>query len=123
MRGTAFRGTISRSINRSINSMYSYPIWLFLFLILPLLLLGAFKLRTLAKYKGVLVLVVIGCLGISVPWDIMSVNDRIWYFSEPHIVGVWLMGLPIEEYFYILLLSLLSACSTILLWERYREIE
>ena len=100
--------------------MYSYPIWLALFLILPLLLLWILRFQTLAKYKWILVLVAIGCLGISVPWDIMSVNDRIWYFSEPHIVGVWLMGLPIEEYLYILLLALLSACSTILLWERDR---
>ena len=101
--------------------MYSYPIWLVLFLIIPLLLLWAFKSQTLVKYKWVLVLVAVGSLVISVPWDIMSVNDRIWYFSEPHIVGVWLIGLPIEEYFYILLLALLSSCSTILLWERYKE--
>jgi lycopene cyclase domain-containing protein len=100
--------------------MYSYPIWLSLFLILPLLLLGIFKFQTLAKYKWVLLLVALGCLVISVPWDILSVNDRIWYFSEPYIVGIWLMGLPIEEYFYILLLGLLSACSTILIWERYK---
>ena len=99
--------------------MYSYPIWLLLFLILPLLLLWGFKFQTLAKYKWVLALVVIGCLGISVPWDIMSVNDRIWYFSEPHIVGIWLLGLPIEEYFYIALLGLLCACSAVLLWERF----
>ena len=99
--------------------MYSYPIWLFLFLVIPLLLLWIFKFQTLAKYKWVLVLVAAGSLGVSVPWDIMSVNDRIWFFSEPHIVGVWLMGLPIEEYFYILLLALLCACSTVLLWERY----
>jgi lycopene cyclase domain-containing protein len=100
--------------------MYSYPLWLFLFLVLPLLLLGTFKFKTLAQYKWVLLLVAVGCLGISVPWDILSVNDRIWYFSEPHIVGMWLLGLPLEEYFYILLLGVLSSCSTILLWERYR---
>lgn len=100
--------------------MYSYPLWLFLFLVLPLLLLGTFKFKTLAQYKWILLLVAVGCLGISVPWDILSVNDRIWYFSEPHIVGVWLLGLPLEEYFYILFLGVLSSCSTILLWERYR---
>ncbi|MDE3088296.1 MAG: lycopene cyclase domain-containing protein [Chloroflexota bacterium] len=99
--------------------MYAYPIWLLFFLILPLMLVSVLKFQTLMKYKLVLVLVAIGCLGISVPWDILSVNDRIWYFSEPHIVGVWLLGLPIEEYLYILLLGLLSSGVTILLWERY----
>jgi lycopene cyclase domain-containing protein len=99
--------------------MYSYPLWLLLFLVLPLVLLWTFKFQTFMKYKWVLVLVAIGCVGVSVPWDILSVNDRIWYFSEPHIVGIWLLGLPIEEYFYIVLLGVLSCCVTILLWERY----
>jgi lycopene cyclase domain-containing protein len=62
---------------------------------------------------------VIGCLGVAVPWDILSVNDRIWYFVEPHVIGVWLYGLPLEEYVYIVCLGLLSSSVTILLWERY----
>ena len=99
--------------------MYSYPLWLLLFLTLPLALIWIFKSQTLMKYKWVLVLTTIGCLIISVPWDILSVNDHIWYFSEPHIVGIWLLGLPIEEYVYISFVGLLAACVTILIWERY----
>jgi len=99
--------------------MYAYPIWLLLFFILPLTLLGILKFRALAKYKLVLAVVVIGCLGVAVPWDLLSVRDRIWYFTQPHIVGVWLLGLPLEEYVYIVFLGLLSSSVTVLLWERY----
>jgi len=71
------------------------------------------------KYGSTLTLTAIGCLAVSVPWDILSVKDHIWYFSKPYILGVWLLGLPIEEYVYILFVGLLSASVTILLWERY----
>ena len=99
--------------------MYSYPLWLLLFLTLPLSLIWIFKFQTLMKYRSALLLTAIGCLAISVPWDILSVNDHIWHFAEPHIVGVWLWGLPIEEYVYILFVGLLSSSVTILLWEHY----
>ena len=99
--------------------MYSYPLWLLLFLTLPLALIWISKFQTLMKYRWALLLTAIGCLAVSVPWDILSVNDHIWYFAEPHIVGVLLVGLPIEEYVYILFVGLLSFSVTILLWERY----
>jgi lycopene cyclase domain-containing protein len=99
--------------------MYSYPLWLLLFLVLPLALLWILNFRTLIKHKVVLVAVLVGCLAVSVPWDILSVEDHIWYFSEPHIVGVWLWGLPVEEYVYISFVALLASSVTILVWERY----
>jgi len=73
----------------------------------------------LIKHKVVLVAVLVGCLAVSVPWDILSVENHIWYFSEPHIVGLWLWGLPVEEYVYISLVALLASSVTILVWERY----
>ena len=99
--------------------MHSYPLWLFLFLILPLALLWIFKFQTLMKYKWALVFTTIGCLLIAVPWDILSVNEHIWYFSKPYILGVWLLGLPIEEYVYITFVAVLSTSVTVLLWEQY----
>ena len=99
--------------------MHSYPLWLLLFSTPPLALIWIFKFQSLMKYKLVLALTIIGCLAIAVPWDILSVNDHIWYFSEPYILGVWLFGLPIEEYIYITFVALLSSSVTVLLWEQY----
>ena len=101
--------------------MYSYPIWLLLFLILPLALLWTWKYKILRKHAGVLGLTVIGCLAVSIPWDILSVNNRIWHFAKPHIFGLWLLGLPIEEYVYIACVGLLASSVTILLWELNAE--
>lgn len=99
--------------------MRAYPLWLLLFLILPLGLIWTFQFRTLMRYRWPLLLTGIGCLAIAVPWDMLAVKDHIWYFSEPYILGVWLFGLPIEEYVYILFVALLSASVTVLAWERY----
>ena len=99
--------------------MRPYPLWLLLFLILPLGLIWIFRFQTLLKYKWVLALTAIGCLAISVPWDLLAVNDHIWYFSEPYILGARLLGLPVEEYVYILFVGLLCSSVTILAWERY----
>jgi lycopene cyclase domain-containing protein len=101
--------------------MYSYPIWLLFFLILPLALFWIWKYKSLRKYAQVLGLTVIGCLAVSIPWDILSVNNRIWYFSKPHIFGLWLLGLPLEEYVYIAGVGLLACSVTVLLWDLYGE--
>ena len=99
--------------------MSSYSLWLLLFLSLPLVLIGMFKFRTLMKYRLALTLTAFGCLALAVPWDRLAVSDHIWYFSDPYILGLWLWGLPVEEYVYILFVGLLSASVTILVWERY----
>ena len=98
--------------------MDTYPLWLAVFFILPLALLWAFNYRTLKKHAAVLGFTAAGCLAISVPWDILSVRDHIWTFRQPQILGVYLLGLPIEEYFYIACMGLLACTVTILLWER-----
>ena len=100
---------------------YSYPLWLCLFLIIPLGTLWKIKYKTLIKYKLVLALTTLGCLAVSIPWDILSVKDRIWYFAIPHILGAWVLGLPLEEYIYITCVGLLSCSVTILFWEKYGE--
>lgn len=99
--------------------MYSYRLWLLIFLTLPLGLISGFRFQILLKYRLVLTLTALGCLALAVPWDMLAVSDHIWYFSEPYILGVWLLGLPIEEYVYILFVGLLSASVTVLVWESY----
>ena len=103
--------------------MYSYPLWLALFLILPLAILWVLQYRTFKKYMVMLGLTAVGCLAVSVPWDILSVKDGIWYFTTPHIFGIWLIGLPLEEYVYIVCVGLLACSVTILFWERLGKAE
>jgi len=94
--------------------MLEYLKWLLVFVILPLLFVWIFWFKELIKYKITHFFVIICSLIVSVPWDIISVKKDIWYFTEPYILGIWLFGLPIEEYLFIILISFLVSCMSIL---------
>ena len=71
------------------------------------------------KYRKVLV--IIGLLGIPVGfiWDYISVNIlQIWSFNSSKIVGVWLLGLPLEEWLFFGLTSMMIATSTLIVAEK-----
>jgi lycopene cyclase domain-containing protein len=93
--------------------------WLSIFVFLPILGLFVFFGRRLLKYWRVIGLSIIGALIFSVPWDIISVKEHIWYFEEPYIVGWWYAGLPLEEYLFIIFVTALFAMVSVLAWERY----
>lgn len=98
--------------------MYEYPLWLLIFVVLPLAVLWIIKYRCLKEYKIVFFLAPIGSIIFSFPWDLIAINEKIWYFEEPHIFGINLLGLPIEEWFFIVFITLLFASITVLLWEK-----
>lgn len=102
--------------------MYSYPIWLLLFVILPFIFLLIYYYRRLIKYKRVFYLTLAGALIFSYPWDLIALNLRVWYFETPHILGVWFLGLPIEEYIFIIGVTLLFTVTTIILWEKFGKL-
>lgn len=99
--------------------MLTYPIWLFVFVFLPLILLWILKYKDLIKYKRVFFLALIGSSIFSIPWDIISVKESIWYFKEENILGIWLFELPIEEYIFIVMVTLFFASITVLLWKKF----
>lgn len=98
-----------------------YPIWLFLFAVIPCLLLLVWKYKTLRKYKKVIIFALIGTVVFSYPWDLIALHERIWYFTPADIFGIYIAGLPIEEWVFIFSETLLFAIITILLWERQKH--
>ncbi len=101
--------------------MYSYPVWLLLFVLVPLTALLLLNCQRLKKYGNLFDLTIIGALIFSYPWDLIAVRERIWYFEKPHFFDNWLFGLPVEEYVFITGFALLFAVITILLYERYGQ--
>ena len=99
----------------------SYLFGLVAVVLVPTIILWALYFETLKRYARIYVVAVVCTLAISVPWDLISVRERIWYFTEPQIVGVWLFGLPIEEWSFYILVTLLFATMTVLLWERFGD--
>ncbi len=99
--------------------MYEYPLWLLISVISPLVLLWIFRFNLLIKYKEALILAPIGSLIFSVLWDYIAIKEKIWYFTESHIFGIWFLGLPVEEWIFIIFVTLLFSSITVLLWEKY----
>jgi lycopene cyclase domain-containing protein len=99
--------------------MYKYPLWLLIFVILPLSILWVIKFKDLKQYRIVFFLAPIGSIIFSLPWDYIAIKEKIWYFTKPHIFGIWLLGLPIEEWFFIIFVTLLFTSITVLLWKKY----
>ena len=99
--------------------MYEYLLWLLIFIIFPLVVLCILRFKVLKKYKSAHVFVVVGSILCSAPWDYVSIKMGIWHFTEPQIIGVWLLGLPLEEWFFIIFVSLFYCTGTVLFINRY----
>lgn len=97
---------------------YSYPIWLVIFVLLPNLILFLKYKKMLLPYKKIFLLTLMGSFLFSIPWDIIAVYEKIWYFKAPYILNIWFLGLPIEEHIFIAFVTLLFAQNIILLYAR-----
>ena len=97
---------------------YSYLIWLFVFVALPVAALWFFYGKLFKQHWRILLLAQVGALVFSFPWDYISIQERIWYYEEPYIVGNWIYGLPVEEYLFIFLVTLLFSCISLVVWDR-----
>src|SRR5438309_10848347 len=101
--------------------MLSYPLWLLLFTIVPISILWIIKFNTLKKYYKVIAFAVVGSIVFSLPWDIIAIHERIWYFTQPHIFGIYIVGLPIEEWLFMTFVTILFTIITLILWEKYKR--
>jgi len=68
-----------------------------------------------------LLLVVLGSLLGGWAWDALSVRLGIWFYAPNNILGLWLLGLPLEEWLWIVGVTLLFALLTIVLVEGQAE--
>ncbi len=101
--------------------LYAYPIWLVGFLVFPLAVLWAIKFRDLVKYRRIFLKVILGALIYFVPWDVFAVQNRFWFFEGSHTSGLRALGLPLEEYLYIICMTLWLTSITALWLERHRD--
>ena len=84
--------------------MYVYLIFLLAFFLVPLLAVVWIVGRDLIRYQRTL----LWCLGfvytIGWLWDWLSVRTGVWRYDSAETVGLWVGGLPVEEFvgFYVL---------------------
>ncbi len=95
----------------------TYLIWLAVFIGIPVLALLRRGART-AERRRALLLVMLGSLAGGWLWDALSVRLGIWFYAPANILGVWLVGLPLEEWLWIGGVTLMFGLLTVVLVER-----
>jgi len=54
------------------------------------------------------------CIAIGIPWDYLASNLlNIWKFNEDKILGIWILGLPVEEFVFCFLVGMAIASITL----------
>jgi lycopene cyclase domain-containing protein len=96
----------------------TYIIWLILFVGLPLLGLLIAARRALWQRRAALAWTLAGALVGGWAWDALIVRLGAWYYDPNNILNVWLAGLPLEEWLWILGVTLMLGTLTIVLAER-----
>lgn len=101
--------------------MYSYIIWLTIFVWLPLAILWSVYPFVIQKYwKIVFSMASLSCLG-GIPWDLWAVHKGIWYWTAGKTIGLSWLVLPLEEYLFIFFVPMLVATLTIIFYKKLKQ--
>ncbi|MFN8567937.1 MAG: lycopene cyclase domain-containing protein [Kouleothrix sp.] len=98
----------------------TYMIWLALFVGLPLLGLGLAARRQLWRQRRALGLTLAGALAGGWAWDAGIVRLGAWDYDPAHIAGIWIGGLPLEEWLWIVGVTLMFGAITVVIEARGR---
>lgn len=101
---------------------YTYLVWLFCFIGLPLILLLRWR-KQLWRQRRALMLTLLGALVGGWVWDALAVRLGLWHYDPARIAGAWFGGLPLEEWLWIAGITLLFGGVTVILVERMGVID
>lgn len=96
----------------------TYLIWLALFIAAPIILLIVWKANIIWKQRRAIIWTMLGAFVGGWIWDLSAVSFGAWYFDPLTIVNVWLGGLPLEEWLWILGVTVLFSIVTVVMKER-----
>ena len=97
----------------------SYSLFLIVFVCLPLAVL-VYLTRGQVTRRTVLGLLVIMLAAViyTTPWDNYLVANRVWYYDPQLVLNVILGYVPLEEYLFFILQTLLAGLFALWLWRR-----
>ena len=83
--------------------MSVYAVFLLTFFVGPALALGWLVRRELRRYRRTVLWAFVFTGTIGLLWDWLSVRTGVWRYDARPTLGVWVGGLPIEEFvgFYL----------------------
>ena len=77
-----------------------------IFVFIPIIIMLVWKKDLFLRFKKTIVLCGIGSLVFAVPWDHFAIKDGLWWFPEDEILGIWFLGLPLEEWCFIFFIGM-----------------
>jgi lycopene cyclase domain-containing protein len=85
-------------------TMYPYLVFLLLFFAVPILPLAWLCWKDLVRYRRTVLWSLVFVCTIGAVWDWLSWKTGVWRYDSGQTLGLWLGGLPIEEFiaFYLL---------------------
>ena len=99
-----------------------YALVLLSIVIVPLILSRDRHLRLYGRGKALGMTILIVCVAFWA-WDIVATARGHWTFNDDHVLGLYLLGMPIEEWLFFVVLSFVSIFSwesAKVLWARRR---
>lgn len=102
--------------------MFEYLIWLSIFVWVPTLLLWVTNFDILRRYKRTLLFCTFFALLFSIPWDYWATKSKIWIFPQETNLGIWLGGLPLEEYLFIIFVTLEVSTITLIVKNKAKKL-
>lgn len=97
---------------------WTYLFWLLLFLALPVAAIWLIWPRQVWGQRRALAWTTLGALVGGWLWDGIAIQVSVWYYDPANIAGVWLGGMPLEEWLWIVGVTLLFGSITVVLMER-----
>src|SRR5262245_41393585 len=105
---------------KSLFGSLTYITWLALCIGLPLLILAVVAGRALWRQRRALAWTLLGAFAGGWAWDAVAVRLGAWYYDPRNILGWWISGLPLEEWLWIVGVTLLFGCITVVIAERVK---
>ncbi len=97
----------------------TYLQFLAVFLLPPIALLGVVGRRRLSRLLAwQLLAIVVVALVYTGPWDAGLIANGVWSYPAAQVAGPALLGVPLEEFGFYALQTVLAGLLTAVLWRR-----
>ncbi len=101
--------------------MYVYLTFLLIFFLAPVALLSWFNRHELRAHRRTVLWCLVFVFTLGWLWDWLSVQTGLWWYDSAPTLGLWLDGLPVEEFLGFYLLGTLLIVNVVLLVLRRSE--